>query len=355
MALIKEQIKELPPSLLLIYAQLLEQVNAPLPAVKDNQFLRREISGKSYWFRRVQFGKTRMELSLGKETEELRTQIEQEKSRIKDAIEEAKSREHLVSMLIAGGAGNIDPLSGRVLALLEGAGVFVAGGVLVGSRAFNVYGNMLGYKFPLEAAQTADIDLSISVGVTKETTDLRTAIMESGMGFFEIPALERKSPSTSYKIRNTELKVELLTPLIGADSSKPIYMQALKSYASPLRFLDYLIKEPVQAVVVAGDGIFVNVPQPTRYAIHKLMLSNRRPVSMQVKAIKDLNQAACLLETLAQDRPVELCPALKDVRQGRSRKFEEQMLQGFKQICRRGLLSDEAIDHFNETWEKTDG
>jgi hypothetical protein len=351
MALAGKQIGELPPSLLLIYAQLLEQASEPLPAVEDTAFLRREIEGKPYWFRRVQIGSTRMEISLGRETEKLVAEIEKAKSHMKKAGPEIKSRENLAGMLIAGGSNSVDPLSGRVLTLLEGAGVFAAGGVLVGSHAFNVYGNMLGYKFPLETARTADIDLSISIGVTKETTDLRTVIMESGLDFFEVPALDRNAASTSYKIRGKELKVDLLTPLSGPETSKPVYIPALKTYATPLRFLDYLIKDPVKAVVVVGRGVLVNVPQPARYAVHKLALSQKRPSSMEVKSIKDLNQAACLLEILATNRPADLHPALIDIREGRSRKFEKQLLAGFRQACNKGLLSDDVINYFNRTWE----
>lgn len=352
MTLARNQIEELPPSLLLIYAQLLEQASGPLPAVEDTAYLRREIEGKPYWFRRVQIGSTRMEISLGRETAQLVAEIEKAKSHMKKAGAEIKSREHLVSMLIAGGSSSVDPLSSRVLTLLEGAGVFAAGGVLVGSHAFNVYGNMLGYKFPLETARTADIDLSISIGVTKEITDLRTVIMESGLDFFEVPALDRNAASTSYKIRGKELKVDLLTPLNGPQTSKPVYIPALKTYATPLRHLDYLIRDPVKAVVVAGRGILVNVPQPARYAMHKFALSQRRASSMQVKSLKDLNQAACILEILSLNRPADLHAALADVRKGRSRKFEKQMLDGFEQTRNKGLLSDDVINYFNRTWEE---
>jgi len=348
-----DRIKALSPSLFLLYAQLLEQINSPTPAIDDVSFKRNEVAGKFYWIRRVKIGSTIMELSLGRETDELLAVIEQEKKLMEEVKGESKTREDLVSMLIAGGANTIDPLSGRVLALLESAGVFAAGGVLVGSHAFSVYGNMLGYKFPFETSKTADIDLSLSIGVTKETTNLKTAIMESGLGFLEIPALDRKGPSTSYVIRDSEVKVDLLTPLInGPDTSKPVYVQSLKSYAFPLRFLDYLIKDPIDAVVVSKRGILVNIPQPARFAVHKLVLSNRRPARMQLKANKDLDQAVCLLEVLSLDRPTDLYPALIDVCEGRSRKFERQMLDGFEKACKKGLLSKDAVAHFKENWEK---
>ena len=60
MTLVSEKIKELPPSLLLIYAQLLEQLSNPLPIVEDAMFLRREVEGKFYWIRKVKIGSTSM-------------------------------------------------------------------------------------------------------------------------------------------------------------------------------------------------------------------------------------------------------------------------------------------------------
>ncbi|MFT5418226.1 MAG: hypothetical protein ACI915_004576, partial [Gammaproteobacteria bacterium] len=137
----RDKTRELSPSLCLLYAQLLEQISSPSPAIADVSFKRNETAWKFYWIRRVKIGRTMTELSLGRETDELLEVIEQEKKLIKDAKRESKPRENLVSMWVAGGANTIEPLSGRVLALLEGAGVFAAGGVLVGSHAFSAYGN----------------------------------------------------------------------------------------------------------------------------------------------------------------------------------------------------------------------
>ncbi|MFT4585482.1 MAG: hypothetical protein ACI915_005117 [Gammaproteobacteria bacterium] len=67
-----------------------------------------------------------------------------------------------------------------------------------------------------------------------------------------------------------------------------------------------------------------------------------------MKADKDLKEAVCLLEILSLDRPADLYPALLDVCKGKSRKTENQMLEGFKKACMKGLLTKEAIDHFEE-------
>jgi len=60
---------------------------------------------------------------------------------------------------------------------------------------------------------------------------------------------------------------------------------------------------------VGGAGILVNVPDPARFAFHKLWISGRRPVSEQTKAAKDLRQAGAVLEVLLEDRPTDLPPA----------------------------------------------
>jgi len=60
-------------------------------------------------------------------------------------------------------------------------------------------------------------------------------ILDSGMGFFEVPALNRKQPSTSFKIRGRDFIVDVLQP----------------------------------AVLLYEHGIMINVPAPGRFAIHK--------------------------------------------------------------------------------------
>jgi len=50
------------------------------------------------------------------------------------------------------------------------------------------------------------------------------------------------------------------------------------------------------------SGVLVNVPQPVRYAIHKLIVATRRIPSAAAKARKDIEQAAALIRVLAKDR-----------------------------------------------------
>lgn len=121
-----------------------------------------------------------------------------------------------------------------------------------------------------------------------------------------IPPLDRRQPSTSFKVRGRELRVDFLTPAKDAATSKPTFLPAYGLSAKPLRHLDYLIAEPQQAVILGSDVVLVNLPSPARFAIHKLWFSSRRPPAFQAKALKDRLQAGQLIEVLLEDRPDDL-------------------------------------------------
>lgn len=58
-----------------------------------------------------------------------------------------------------------------------------------------------------------------------------------------------------------------------------------------------------------GQGYW-SVPRPERYAIHKLIIADRRRDGAgSLKAVKDREQAEFLIETLAEDRPDDLSQA----------------------------------------------
>src|SRR5215467_14278052 len=96
-------------------------------------------------------------------------------------------------------------------------------------------------------------------------------------------------------------RVGFLTPNEGSDSDAPQHLQALGTDAQPLRFLDFLIHDPVPAVLLHGCGVLVRVPSPERYAIHKLIVSRRRHAGA-AKSDKDLQQAEALLGALWRRR-----------------------------------------------------
>jgi hypothetical protein len=74
--------------------------------------------------------------------------------------------------------------------------------------------------------------------------------------------------------------------------------------ALPLRFLDYLIYQPIRAVLLHGAGVPVLVPSPERYAIHKLIVGSRRKEERDgtAKSSKDRLQAKSIIEAMVANK-----------------------------------------------------
>jgi hypothetical protein len=304
----------LPESVQTLYAELLDQTiqgeaEVAMTEAPQGTFVSKSIKGGTYWYLQRMEGNRKRQQYLGRESPSLLAWIADAREARARLVADTDQRARLCSMLIAGGAATESAPPLRVLSLLAQAGVFRVGGILVGTQAFGAYGNMLGVRFEQQAMRTQDIDIaqdrSIGIALSIETAPLNIEqwLTQSDLGLSPVLSVDARKPSTSFKLRGRDLRVDFLTPLLGRESEEPVFLPALGVAAHPLRFLDYLIENPAQAVVVGGSGVLVNVPDPARFAFHKLWISERRPVSEQTKAAKDLRQAGALLEVLLPDRP----------------------------------------------------
>ena len=127
------------------------------------------------------------------------------------------------------------------------------------------------------------------------------------------------------------MSVELLTPMRGRETAKPVEIPGLTSFAEPVRFLDYLLEDIQPAVLLFKHGIFINVPAPARFAFHKLVVSQRRRAGQTEKIRRDLSQAEQLFEVLAEGRPGDLILA-HEAAEMIGGKFVEQLSAGMAMI-----------------------
>lgn len=330
------EIQRLPDTVTLQYSELMQQCVHPAPDGANLSFKSKKVGGKRYWYLYISLGARRSEHYLGEETTELLDKIDEERGLWESTEDDRVTRSRLVAMLLAGGATATPDNEGKVLALLERSGMFLAGGVVVGTLAFRAYANMLGVIWHSEL-QTRDIDLAsdnnypIVVPRSKKPIDLSNILLNSGMGFIEVPALNRKSPSTKFKIRGQELAVELLTPMRGKDTAKPVSISDLGAFAEPIRFLDYLLEDVQPATLLYKHGIFINVPAPARFAFHKLVVSQRRRAGAVEKIKRDLAQAEQLFEVLIEGRPGDLILA-NEAAEKMGKKFIQQLTTGMESI-----------------------
>jgi hypothetical protein len=96
----------------------------------------------------------------------------------------------------------------------------------------------------------------------------------------------------------------------------------------PLRYMEFSLEQIEQAVVFSSrEAIVVNVPEPARFALHKLIVFGERRGAFRAKAMKDLAQAAHLLDHLWEQAPATVELALSDLR-GRGRQWKRALQVG---------------------------
>jgi hypothetical protein len=304
-------IQELPLVLQTSYAELTDllsvQAASDFPA--GSTFRKREISGKSYWYVQEPTGPQGRppERYLGPDTEELAAAIERGQA----AKADADARKAIIRSLKAAGLPEPDTLTAAILEALAGAGVFRLRGVVVGTVAFQTYAGLLGVKLPGAAIRTGDVDIAQDYGVAVAIDDALDAtfldiLRQVDKRFSPVPHISSETAATTYA-RPGGYRVDVLTTNRGKDRDAPVALPSLKTDAVPLRFLDFLLKETVQAAVLSKSGVLVNVPTPERYAVHKLIVSTmRRPAGESAaKADKDVAQAATLIEAFSVKRRLD--------------------------------------------------
>jgi hypothetical protein len=310
--------RSLPATLQTTYANLLQMhLNRPAFDFEGAPFTMIR-KGKTYWYanqRPVAGGPPRQRY-LGPDTEEMRQRIEQMRSRQQSLADFRKHASALVAQLRAGGIAGPGREAGPVLRVLANSGVFRLGGTLVGTHAFQHYSLELGVYLSEEAdafSRTDDIDIAsfehLSMAIEdKADPDIAQALAQ--LGFQPANSLTPKTP-TSWTLANSSYAIDFLTPSFE-ESQRPAKLAALNMWAQSLHYLNFLIADPIPAVTPYMEGLLIQVPRPERYAVHKLIVSQKRRAGSVAKKQKDIEQARTLIAALVETRPHELNEALAD-------------------------------------------
>jgi hypothetical protein len=195
---------------------------------------------------------------------------------------------------------------------------FRAGGLLVGTHAFLAMGNQLGVAWG-SGARTLDLDFAhagpggnVAVALPANLkANMDDALKSLEMGF--LPALGGTKGFASNYISEKEpdLRIDFLT--VRRRNNEEVHMPDLGVALVPLKFMDYLLERPGQAVLLdRADACLVNLPDPARYGLHKLLVAAERGPK-HAKYNKDILQALALIEWHLQRAPELLVGAWQDL------------------------------------------
>lgn len=301
----------------------------------------KEIEGKAYWYDHYRVGTEVKDRYLGEDSEALRARIERHHKLKEDAAGRRKERSRLVRLLRSERFLGMDAATGSLVAALAKTGVFRLGGTLVGTNAFRLYEGELGLRLGLDqSAMTNDIDIASFEKLSLALDDSVEPDLAGLFGDLEFAPVPELEPGRAWRWRQSAAGtlVEFLTPSFAEDEGLRD-LAALGVSARALHHLNYLIADPIPAAAVYRDGILVQAPRPERFAIHKLIVADRRrDGSDSLKARKDLMQAETLIGVLARDRPGDLADAYRDA-MARGPRWRERIERSLARsaAARRGL------------------
>jgi len=298
---------DLSPALRTLFADLVQQVATAPPA---GTVYRRRRDGIEYIYAKVPVGAERIDRFIGRGDE---AEAEAEARRLHTGMALAGERRRLVSTLRRQGLAGPDRTLGAALDALSQAGLFAAGAVLVGTAAYLVSEGVVGARLPAATLMTGDLDLATaSLALTAEPPEALVDILRRADRTFEsVMPLDPKQPPARF--RNAEgYLIDLITPERARGQPAPTPVPALEAGAMPLQHLAWLIADPVPTVALWGAGVPVLIPQPARFAVHKLILAQKRDPGSRIKRSKDLAQARALIDVLLHHDRFALADSIAD-------------------------------------------
>lgn len=293
----------------------------------------RKRNGRVYLYEKFRIGTEMVSRYLGEDKPDLRARLERAEELKAEAEDRRTRMTRLTRTLRAEGFIAADRDTGSLLLAFARAGVFRLGGTLVGTSAYSMYQGELGVRMDYEElAQTGDVDFAsferLSVALEDKVDENPHDILTS-LKFDPVPGVNDRQV-WKWRQSRSEAMVEFLTPAFGDERVKPL--PALGVSAQALNYLNFLIAEPIPAIALYRSGVLVQIPRPERFAIHKLIVADRRKGGPdQFKARKDGAQAALLIAVLAEDRPDELVDAYEDA-MSRGPRWRERIEASLKRM-----------------------
>jgi hypothetical protein len=187
----------------------------------------------------------------------------------------------------------------EVLTRMRNAGI-LGNIMIVGSWCIPLYEDYFKKEAYLPPIRTRDLDLLFPIPLKlAKNADLFELLKDLGF------VLDYKGEQGYITFQHPEMILEFLVPARGKESAKPFPIKGLGINAQPMRFMDALARDPIQALF--GD-IMVNAPHPADFALHKLLIASRR--KQKEKAEKDKAQAVALLKALNESGEINTVRAI---------------------------------------------
>jgi len=173
--------------------------------------------------------------------------------------------------------------------------------------------------------RTRDIDFLIdNPGHIKRSVDIPELLKD--LGFVTI----FKGDKGYIKLDHPDLILEFLVPEKGRGIDKPHPLPKLGINAVALRFLNFLSKDTIRVEV---EDFYVTLPHPANFALHKLIVFQRR--AREEKATKDKRVAIDVLKTLIDQSETR---QIRKVFNSIPEKWQKKIITGLEQAQEKTIM-----------------
>jgi len=190
--------------------------------------------------------------------------------------------------------------------------------ILIGSWCIPLYKQYFSISDFTAPLRTRDIDFLIPFpNKIKENVDIPALLKDLGyvVGF--------KGTYGFIQLEHPTLMVEFLVPEKGKGTDKPFSLPQLGLNAQTLRFLDLLSSK---TITVRLEDIPVILPHPAPYALHKLLIAQRR--GYKEKALKDKRDAISVIRNIFENKEDQ---ALLEVFKPLPKKWQKMILKSLEE------------------------
>ncbi len=160
--------------------------------------------------------------------------------------------------------------------------------IIIGSWCIPFYRQYFGTTKYRYSITTRDIDFLVPVP-PKFGAPVDIAELLKDLGFI----IGFKGSKGYIKLEHPELIIEFLVPEKGRGTDKPYPLPQLGLNAQPLRFLTFLTANLIRLKI---EGMTLTLPHPANFALHKLIIFQRR--TSPEKKLKDKDAAINILKAL---------------------------------------------------------
>jgi len=199
--------------------------------------------------------------------------------------------------------------------------------ILIGSWSAYFYNEYFAGTPYLDRAalKTRDIDFLID-NPAKIRHDVSVPELLSDLGFVVV----HKGNRGYIKLEHPDLLLEFLVIEKGKGTDKPFPLPKLGMNAVALRFLSFLSANTIKVKI---EDFYVILPHPANFALHKLIIFQRR--LKQDKAVKDKNIAIEILKSLIYKGESSIT---KQIFNSIPQKWQKKVIKGLQEVKEKEIL-----------------